>query len=126
MSLSKPNGCGAFSDVGADGSSAWLTAWGFWLTMAFFPPTAGGGVREGGACAYITPAIEAKPTTRSVRRGRRMAAPYEFRLAQSSALNYSFLAPVSTDADAGTFVFGVRFRAIFAYWLVGNSSTTRA
>ena len=93
--------------------------------MPFFPLTAGGGVCEGGTCAYTIPAIEARPATRRALGGRRMAAPYELWRVLSSALNYSFLAPVSTDAEAGVFAFGARLRAIFAYWLAGNSSTTR-
>src|SRR5450830_545959 len=96
-----------------------VTAEGRWLTMLFFPLTAGGGVREGGACAETTPPAQRRPVTRRTPRRRRMAAPYKIRLVLSSALNYSLLARVSTEADAAGRAFPVLPLAIFAYWLAG-------
>src|SRR5450759_816866 len=100
------------------------TAGGCWLTMLFFPLTSGGGVREG-VCAETAPPAQRRPVTRRAPRRRRMATPYKIRLAFSSALNYSLLARVSTEAEAAGRAFPVLPRANLAYWLAGNSSMTR-
>src|SRR6185369_992127 len=115
MSLSKPTGWGAVSVVGAGGrSSTRVIPGGGRLTMSFFPRTAGGGEPEGGVCADRTPPAQRRPVTRRTRGRRRMAAPYELRLVVLSALNYSLLARVSTDADAAGRTLAARLRAILA------------
>src|SRR6478672_7317227 len=126
MSLSKPTGWGADSVVGAGAlSSTRVTPWGGWLTRAFFPLTAGGGVRGGGACADTMPVAQnrqKRPLIRTTRGRRRMAAPNKIRLVVFSALNYSLLPRVSTEAEAAGLTFPARPRANLAYWLAGNSS----
>src|SRR5438876_6799076 len=126
MSLSNPTGWGAFSVVGTGTlSSTRETAGGCWLTILFFPLTAGGPERSGGVWAHRMPPAQKKPITRTTPGRRRMAAPYKLRLALSSALNYSLLARVSTEAEAAGRIFDAFPRAILAYSLAGNSSMTR-